>query len=138
MTTRSQEAPQELLAQPGLVFFAHPIRIIGAALGRTGAVLVALDEQGFVTGWNPSTGERLYSRQIFGPGSPPRRLICSPDSRLIALTSLAVSRPETVFLEAATGKVLRWMGSLFSPVFSSDGGIVSGSDGPAIRRFRGR
>src|SRR6185436_16830872 len=81
--------------------FPHPIPIRAAGLSCDRKILVALDAQGFVNGWNAVTAKRLYRLPLLDSQEVPQRLTFSPDGRFVALS------PDSELLACSDGPQLR-------------------------------
>src|SRR5579859_369422 len=130
-----QDTPVDPLDRLRAVYFHHDAPVHCAAVPHGSTVLVSLDRGGTLTGWECRTGRRLYARPAVRAAELPQRLVCSPDGRYAALTSALFSTEVVRVYAVDTGEEIRRFDRCFSPVFSPDGGILAGRDGPRIRRW---
>src|SRR6185503_6725477 len=115
--------------------FPHDIPIRTAGLSCDRKILVALDAQGFVNGWNAVTAKRLYRLPVLDSKEVPQRLTFSPDGRFVALSPWSLPAGLVRVLDPRTGKELRRFDRGFGPSFSPDSELLAGSDGPRLRRW---
>ena len=125
---------EDLLPKPTPPF-KHSVPFRTAAVSRDGSILIGLDVEGAIRGWDVRTGRRLYGRPVLAKGDGPQRLTCSPDGRYVALSSRAFQPSIVRVLRLDTGEEVRRFDRCFSPVFSPDGEILAGTDGESLRRW---
>src|SRR4029079_18938900 len=87
---RRASADPESSVPPPEPRFPHDIPIRPAGLSCDRRILVCLDAQGFVNGWNAVTAKRLYRLPLLDSKEVAQRLTFSPDGRFAALTFWAL------------------------------------------------
>src|SRR4051812_16119470 len=87
--------------------YEHDAAVVVATLSPDGEILVALDEEGTLTGWRRQPRRKLYARPVFKKGDTARRLTCSPDGRFLALSSKELPSSTLLVLGLADGKEVR-------------------------------
>src|SRR5262245_31805062 len=102
--------PETLRPKPR---FPHEIPIREAGLSCDRKLLVAIDAQGFVNGWDAVTAKRLYRQPLIDPREVPQRLTFSPDGRFAALSPWSLPAGLVRVLDPQTGKELRRFDSGF-------------------------
>ena len=130
----AQDLNEELLPKPNPPF-KHSVAFRTATVSRDGSILIGLDAEGSIRGWDTRTAKRLYGRPVLAKGDGPQRLTCSPDGRYVALSSRAFEPSIVRVLRLDTGEEVRRFDRCFSPVFSPDGEILAGTDGEYFRRW---
>jgi WD40 repeat protein len=135
MGTPRQDPADPYSVRPPKPRFPHPVRITTAALSRDGSILVALDAEGMINGWDVRTRKLLYRRPILGKYEVLQRLTCSPDGRYVALSARYSPGSLLRVLGLSTGEEIRRFDRGYSPAFSPDGEILAATDGPALRRW---
>jgi WD40 repeat protein len=115
--------------------FKHPVSCRAAALPRDGSILVGLDAEGSIVGWDVRTAKTLYVRLVVTKQDALQRLTCSPDGRYVALSSRHPLFSLVRVLRIATGEEVRRFDHGFSPTFSPDGEILACTDGNTLRRW---
>ena len=132
---RRSEPPAEPDAPPPKPRFKHDVPIRAAGLSCDRKVLVALDAQGFINGWDAVTAKRLYRLPLLDPKEVQQRLTFSPDGRFVALSPWSMPAGFVRVLDPRTGKELRRFDRGFSPSFSPDTELLACTDGPQLRRW---
>ena len=117
------------------IFFPHEAPVHAATIPHASTILLSLDSNGTLTGWDRRTSRRLYARPALPAADLPQRFVCSPDGRFVALTSRLFSSELVRVIAVDSGAEVRRFDRCFSPVFSPDGRILAGSDGTSIRRW---
>ena len=130
-----QEPGDPYSVRPPKPRFPHPVRITAAALSRDGSILVALDAEGAINGWDARSTRLLYRRPVLAKNEVPQRLTCSSDGRYLALSARYCPPSAIRVLHLATGEEVRRFPRGFSPEFSADGEILAATDGPTLRRW---
>lgn len=115
--------------------FQHPVPFRAAALSPDGTILIGLDADGAIRGWDTRTARLLYGRPVLAKTDVPQLLTCSPDGRFVALSSRHYVFSTVRVLRLSTGEEVRRFDRCFSPVFSPDGEILAGADGNTLRRW---
>jgi WD40 repeat protein len=115
--------------------FRHDVPFRTATVSVDRKILIALDAEGFVVGWDAVTAKRLYLRRAIGKDEVPQRLTVSPDGRSLAVSPRSLPPGIVRILETATGKELRRFDRGFSPSFSPDSEFLACSDGTNLRRW---
>jgi WD40 repeat protein len=143
MSIRSQDsaelaeaaAPEPFLLPLPKPRFRHEVLLQTATVSQDGRILVALDLEGVVLGWECATARRLYRRPLLEKGFPPQSVTCSPDGRYAAFSSRELPASVVHLIDLATGRELRILDRCFSPAFSPSGDVIAGSDGRLLRRW---
>jgi len=115
--------------------YEHDAAVVVATLAPDGETLVALDQEGTLTGWRRQPRRKLYATRIVKKGDTTRRLTCSPDGRYLALSSKELPSSTLIVVGLADGKEVRRFERGFSPAFSAFGEILACSDGNRVRRW---
>jgi WD40 repeat protein len=115
--------------------FRHTVPFRAAALSPDGTILIGLDADGAIRGWDTRTARLLYGRPVLAKDDVPQVLTCSPDGRFVALSSRHYVFSTARVLNLSTGEEVRRFDRCFSPVFSPDGEILAGTDGTKLRRW---
>ncbi len=115
--------------------FKHTIPFRAAALSPDGTLLIGLDGDGAIRGWDTRTARLLYGRGVLTKDDVPQVLTCSPDGRFVALSSRHYGFSIVRVLSLSTGEEVCRFDRCFSPVFSPDGELLAGTDGDTLRRW---
>jgi WD40 repeat protein len=115
--------------------FKYSVPIRTAAVSFDGRILVALDLEGLINGWDIRTARLLYRRPVLKANDVPQRLTCSADGRFIALSPRFLPASILRVLRLETGEEVRRFDRGFSPAFSPDGEILVATAGRNLRRW---
>jgi WD40 repeat protein len=115
--------------------FPHDVPIRAAGLSVDRKILVALDAQGALNGWDAVTAKRLYRQPLIDAQEVPQRFTFSKDGRYVTLSPWSLPAGLVRVIDPRTGKELRRFDRGFSPSFSPDGDLLACSDGPQLRRW---
>jgi WD40 repeat protein len=129
-----QDPAEELSPSPN-PRFKHSVRFSDAAVSPDGTILIGVDLEGSIRGWDVRTARSLYGGPVAAKAEGPKRLTCSPDGRFVAVSSQDFDPTAVIVLRLATGKEARRLDRCFSPVFSPDGEILAAADGDKVRRW---
>ncbi|MBI3856205.1 MAG: WD40 repeat domain-containing protein [Planctomycetes bacterium] len=135
MRMQSQDPPGDYGAPPPKPRFKHDIPIGSATVSGDRQVLVALDAEGCINGWDAATARRLYRRPALDRNEVPQRLTCSPDGRYVAASPRFLPAGIIRVFELAGGREVRRLDRGFSAVFSPDGEFLAATDGDQLRRW---
>lgn len=128
--------PREPVAILGMPGFSHDAIVSAAAVSSDSKSLLTLDATGMLYRWDLAAGNLLYKKRMPGPPVDRPALLCSPARPRAILFSREASPGAVRLLDLEAGKEIRRFGPCRSPVLSSDGGVLAGSDGLRVRRWR--
>jgi WD40 repeat protein len=115
--------------------FKHPVPFRTAALTLDGSILIGIDADGVLVGWNARTARLLYRTKVLRGSDPRQRLTCSPDGRFVAVSRRDHEPAPVLVFRAGSGNEVRRFDQGFSPSFSPDGEIMAATAGPRLRRW---
>lgn len=116
-------------------YFRHDADVRCAAIPAGSRILVTLDANGTLSGWDHKTGRRIYSRPALPKAELPQRMCCSPEGSWLAFSARSAPTTLVRVFSVATGEEVRRFDHCRNPVFSPDGQFLAGSDGNSIRRW---
>jgi WD40 repeat protein len=115
--------------------YPHDADVVASTLSPDGETLVALDADGTLVAWQCRPRKRLFTLRHLFRGDSRRRLTCSSDGRLLAISSRELPSSTLVVVSLPDGKERRRFERGFSPAFSPDSEFLACSDGKRVVRW---
>jgi WD40 repeat protein len=125
----------EFAVPPPKPRFRHAVPFRTATVSCDGTILVALDAEGVIHGWDARSARLLYRRRVLTADDVPQRFTCSPDGRFVSLSPRTLPASIVRVLRLATGDEIRRFDRGYSPAFSPDGEFLAASNGRSLRRW---